>query len=85
MHRFFLFFSLIERLRKGSDLPKKKWVSPSIQQKYSQIKLPQRSSALYFVEFRLGARALEIHEVALATSCTACAQEMRSSNGRERP
>ena len=28
-----------------------------IQQKYSQIKLPQRSSALYFIEFRLGARA----------------------------
>ena len=28
-----------------------------IQQKFLQIKLPQRSSALYFVEFRLGARA----------------------------
>ena len=28
-----------------------------IQQKYSQIKLPQRSPALYFIEFRLGARA----------------------------
>ena len=47
----------MERIRKGSDLPKKKWGSPSIQQKYSQIKLPQRSSALYFVEFWLGARA----------------------------
>ena len=49
----------MERIRKGSDLPKKNWGSPSIQQKYSQIKLLQRSSALYFVEFRLGARALE--------------------------
>ena len=28
-----------------------------IQQKYSQIKLPQKSSALYFIEFRLGARS----------------------------
>ena len=30
-------------------------------------------------------RALEIHDVARATSCIACALEMRSSNGRERP
>ena len=29
---------------------KKKWGSPSIQQKYSHTKLTQRSSALYFVE-----------------------------------
>ena len=29
--------------------------------------------------------ALEIHDVARATSCIACALEMRSSNGRERP
>ena len=50
-----------------------------IQQKYSQIKLPQRSSALYFIEFRLSARAC------IATSCIACAREMRSSNGHERP
>ena len=28
-----------------------------IQQKYSQIKLPQKSPALYFIEFRLGARS----------------------------
>ena len=31
--------------------------SPSIQQKYSHTKLTQRSSALYFAEFRLGERA----------------------------
>ena len=29
--------------------------------------------------------ALEIHDVALAKSCIACALEMRSSNGRESP
>ena len=41
----------MERVRKGSDLPKKKWGSPSFQQKYSHTKLTQRPSALYFVEF----------------------------------
>ena len=55
--RFLLSFSTLERIKKGSDLPKKKWGSPSIQQKYSEIKLPQSSSTLYFVEFRLGVRA----------------------------
>ena len=30
-------------------------------------------------------RALEIHDVARATACIACALEMRRSNGRERP
>ena len=29
--------------------------------------------------------AVEIHDVARATSCIACALEMRSNNGRERP
>ena len=63
-------------MRKGSDLPEKMWVSPSIQQNYWQIKLPQRSSALYFVEFRLGARAWNTWR-GTRTSCIACAQEMR--------
>ena len=85
MYRFFLFFSLMERIRKGSDLPKKKWGSPSIQEKYSQVKLPQRSSALYILTSFDSVRALEIYEVARAPSCIACALEMRSSNGRERP
>ena len=49
--QIFSFFSIMERIRKGSDLPKKKWGSPSIQQKYSHTKLTQSSSALYFVEF----------------------------------
>ena len=55
--QIFFVFSITERIRKGSDLPKKKWGSPSSQQKYLHKKLTQRSSALYFVEFRLGARA----------------------------
>ena len=55
----------MERITKESDLPKKKWGSPMIQQKYLQIKLPQRSSALYFVEFRLGARANLVPRVSL--------------------
>ena len=59
MHRFFLFFSMMERVRKGSDLPKKKWGSPNIQQKYPHTKLTQRSSALCFVEFFESVRAFE--------------------------
>ena len=47
----------MERIRKERYQPKKKWGLPSIQQKYSEIKLPQSSSALYFVEFPLGTRA----------------------------
>ena len=42
---------MIKRVRKESDLPEKKWGSPSIQQKYSHTKLTQRSSAVCFVEF----------------------------------
>ena len=63
MHRSFLFLGIMGRIRKGSDLLKKKRGSLSIQQKYSHTKLTQRSSALYFVEFRLGA-SLEIDDVA---------------------
>ena len=53
MYSFFCFFSITERIRKGSDLLKEKWGSLSIQQKYSHTKLTQRSSALYYmyVEF----------------------------------
>ena len=56
-HRFFLFLSIMERIRKEVICRKKKWGLPRIQQKYSYTKLTQRSSGLYFVEFRLGARA----------------------------
>ena len=42
----------MERIRKGSDLPKKELGSPSIHQKYSQIKLPHMSSALCWVSTR---------------------------------
>ena len=44
----------MERIRKGSDLRKKKVGVTEHPTKYSHTKLPQRSSALYFVEFRLG-------------------------------
>ncbi len=69
----------MERIRKGSDLPKKKVM---IQQKYSQIKL-RKGNQLYILLSFDSVRALEIHDVARATSCIA--REMRSSNGRERP
>ena len=49
--QIFLFFSIMERIRKGSDLPKKNWGSLGIQQKYWHIKLTPRSPALCFVEF----------------------------------
>ena len=49
--QIFLLFSIMERIRKGSDLPKKNWGSPGIQQKYWHIKLTPRSPALCFVEF----------------------------------
>ena len=56
--QIFLFFSIMERIRKGSDLPKKKSGGHRASNKnYLQIKLPQGPSALYFVEFWLGARA----------------------------
>ena len=47
--QIFLFFGIMERITKESDLPKKKWGSPSIQQKYSHTKLTKRSSALYYL------------------------------------
>ena len=83
-HRFFWFFSIMERVRKGSDLPKKKWGSPSVQQKYSHTKLTQRLSALYFVEFSTRCARLKMtwH---VRDQWIACALEMRSSNGHERP
>ena len=74
----------MERIRKGSDLPKKKWghqASNKNIRRSSYRKGHQRYILLSFDSVR----ALEIHDVARATSCIACALEMRSSNGRERP
>ena len=50
MYRIFLSSVIMERIRKGSDLPKKKWGSSCIQQKYSHTKLMQRPSVLHFVK-----------------------------------
>ena len=74
----------MKRVRKGSDLPKKKWGSPSTQQKYSHTKLTQRSSALCFVEFSYRCARLKMTWHA-RDQWIACALEMRSSNGREHP
>ena len=57
----------MERIRKESDLPKKNWESPSIQQKYSHTKLTQSSSALYFVEF--STRCARNEDTLLPTHC----------------
>ena len=82
--QIFLFFSMMKRVRKGSDLPKKKWGSPSIQQKYSHTKLTQRSSTLCFVEFSNRCARLKMMWHA-RDQWIACTLEMRSSNGHERP
>ena len=54
---FFSIFSKMERIRKGSDMPEKKWGSPSIQQKYSHTKLTQSHQLYILLDFRLGACA----------------------------
>ena len=74
----------MERVRKGSNLPKKKWGSPSIQQKFRRSS-DRKGHQLYILLSFDPVRALEIHDVARARSCVTCALEMRSSNGRERP
>ena len=56
--RFFLFFGIMERIRTGSDLPKKKWGSPSIQQQYSHTKLIQGSSTLLGLKITAGQRTM---------------------------
>ena len=48
---FFSIFSKMERIRKGSDMPEKKWGSPNIQQKIFAHQANTKSSALYFVGF----------------------------------
>ena len=69
----------MERIRKESDLPKKKWWSSNIQQKYSHTKLTQSSWALYFVEFSTRCARLKMTWHA-RDQWIACAPEMRSSN-----
>ena len=45
----------------------------------------EKGHQLYILLSFDSVRALKIHDVAHATSCIACALEIRSSNGRERP
>ena len=76
-----MFFSILEGIRKGSDLPKKSGghrASNKNIRRSSYRKVHQ----LYFLLSFDSVRTLEIHDVASTTSCIACALEMRSSNGR---
>ena len=84
MYRFFSFFSIKERIRKGSDLPKK---SGGHQASNKNIRRSSycKGHQLYILLSFDSVRALEIHDVACATSCIVCALEMRSNIGRERP
>ena len=79
-----MFFSIIERIRKGSDLPKKS-EGHRASNKNIRRSSYRNSHQLYILLSFDSVRALEIHDVEGATSWVACALEMRSSNGRERP
>ena len=84
MHRFFLFFSIMERIRKGSDLPKKIGGHQASNKNIRRSSYCKGHQLHIFLSFD-SVRALEIHDMACAMSCIACALKMRSSNGRERP
>ena len=73
----------MERIRQGSDLPEKKVGVTEHPTKIfaDQVTAKFISSIIILLSFD-SVYALEIHDVA---SCIACALEMRSSNGRERP
>ena len=74
----------MERIRKGSDLPKKKWGYRTSNKNIRRSSYRKGHQLYIFLSFD-SMRALEIHDVARATSCIACVLVMRSSNGRERP
>ena len=75
----------MEGIRKGSDLPKKKIGGHRASNKNIRRSSYRKGHQLYILLSFDSVRALEIHDVARATSCIACALEMRSGNGRERP
>ena len=77
MYRFFLLFSIMERITKGSDLPKKSG-GHRASNKNSGRSSYRKGHELYILLSFDSVRALEY-------TCIACAIEMRSSNGRERP
>ena len=74
----------MERIRKGSDLPKKSGAHRASNKNIRRSSYRKGHQFYILLSFDL-VRALEIHDVARAMSCIACALEMRSSNGRERP
>ena len=74
----------MERIRKGSDLPKISGGHRASNKNISRSSYRKGHQLYILLRFDLVC-ALEIHDVARATSCIACALEMRSSNGRERP
>ena len=74
----------MERIRKESDLPRKSG-GHRASNKNIRTSSYRKGHQLYILLSFNSVRALEIHDVARATSCIACALEMRSSNGRERP
>ena len=74
----------MERTRKGSDLPKKSGGHRASNKNITRSSY-RKGHQLYILLSFESVRALEIHDVARATSCIACALEVRSSSGRERP
>ena len=75
----------MERIAKGSDLPKKKSGGHRASHKnIGRSSYRKGHDQLYILFSFDSVRALEIHDVTPATSCIACALDMRSSNGHER-
>ena len=74
----------MERIRKGSDLPKKSGGHRASNKNIRRSSY-RKGNQLYILLSFDSVRSLEIHDVARATSCIASALEMRSSNGRDRP
>ena len=68
----------MERIRKGSG-------GHRASNKNIRRSSYRKGHQLYILLSFDSVRAIEIQDVARATSCIACAQKMRSSNGRERP
>ena len=84
MYRFFPFLVLRKESEKEVICQKK---SGGHQASNKNIRRSSycKGHQLYILLSFDSVRALEIHDVACATSCIACALEMRSNIGRERP
>ena len=79
-----MFFSKMERSEKEVIRGKKNG-GHSASNKNVRRSSYRKGHQLYILLSFDSVRALEKHDVARATSRIACALEMRSSNGRERP